>query len=84
MTEYKAPGRGKLSAKLDRIPAAEVKEQPTTEKKTGIEIIREKWQRTADHEPEARVVVRDHDNDAYLWSGTPEQFSALKRALGKE
>lgn len=85
MTDARTPGRGRLAATLDRVPAAEAKATPAEKKKTGTEIVREKWQRNADAKPEDLVRVVDHDAGGQTtWSGTPAQFTALKRALGKE
>lgn len=80
-------GVGSMTLGVERIPASEAKAQPEPEKKSGVEIVREKgWQRHADLAPEARVQVIDHDHKGgpkILWSGTPEEFKALGRALGK-
>lgn len=80
------PGKARLSAQLDRVPASEVKAQPVPPKKTGVEVVVEKgWKRDADSKPEDRTRVIDHDNNRVLFDGTKAEWSALKRAAqGKE
>jgi hypothetical protein len=82
MAEHKVPGRGKMTVKLDKIPAADVT-QPATPAKTGLEVVREKFQAHADQEAAPRVVVWDHDHNQVLFSGSPKEFDTLKRAIAQ-
>lgn len=81
MAQHRAPGRGKLAASLSRVAKDEVTSPPTTERKTGLEVVREKFQWAEGHKPQDRVVVWDHDANEVLFSGSPDQFKQLKKAL---
>jgi hypothetical protein len=84
MTGHTTKGRGNLRAELGRVPKDKVTQPATSGAKKGLEVVRDKFQATAEHEPAARVVVWNHDANRVLFSGTPAEFETLKRAIAQE
>lgn len=79
-------GKARLSADLTSQTGAVSGQQVTTTPpaKSGVEIVRDKEHLThAEAEASEHIRVIDHDNNEVLFSGTPAQFKALKRALAE-
>ena len=74
------PGRGKLAANLERVPASEAKPKAAEPKKSGIEVIREDWQADADSKPEKRIRVVNHDTGRVVFTGSEADYRALRRS----
>lgn len=78
-------GKARMSATIERIPAAEAIPQPVSEPKTGTEVLTEKgYQHEEGADPVTFIRVVNHDTNRVLWSGTQAEYKALKGAIGKE
>ena len=76
-------GKGKLAANLDRVPkgggdAASGRARA----QEGVELITDKkWEAGDGSEPADRVRLVDWDANRVLFSGTTQEYRALKRAI---
>ena len=77
-------GKGKLGLSMDKIDKKNAREPEAPETKTGLEIVRERFQAHSDADEEDRVRVVDHDSGRTLWSGTEEDYELLVQAIEEE
>jgi hypothetical protein len=89
------PAKGKLLADLSGVSAEDRARAGITDEMAnamassnqpqpkGVQVHKGPWQESEDHDVVTQVRVIDHDNNIVLWSGTEEQFTALKKAIKK-
>lgn len=88
-TLAKTPGKAKLLASLEKVPAADRARMGITqadveaaaETKTGVAVETSQWQADEDEDLEEQVRVIDHDSNRVLFSGTKAEYARLKKAV---
>lgn len=88
------PAKGKLMANLSSLSAedraragitdADVKKAADAARPKGVQVVKGPYQESEDDDVVDQVRVVDHDSNQVLFSGTPDQFARLKRAIAQK